>query len=224
MENIVLSLGGSVILAQDHKPCFLRELSRLIKDISKTYRLFVVTGGGRLARDIIELGRRNGLNEERLDTLGIDITRVNAKLLLYLLDSLNPIIPTSIEEASRVDKRIVVMGGTTPGHSTDLVSAELAEKTKASRFVNATNVDGIYDKDPNRYKDAKMIKKINVDELIERYGVGWRTAGAHAVIDPPSLQVIKRARIPTFIVNGKRLDQLEKAMKGLPFEGTIIES
>jgi|YNPNPStandDraft_1061719.scaffolds.fasta_scaffold10014_4 uridylate kinase len=223
MESIVVSIGGSVILSEKCKPGFLSDLSVLLRELSRTYKMFVVTGGGRIARDIIDVGRGNGLNEEELDTLGIDATRMNAKLLLYLLGEKKPNIPVSVDEASKITSRIVVMGGTTPGHSTDMVSAELAETVKASRFVNATNVDGVYDKDPRKYKDAKKIERINVDELIERYGTDWSTAGAHAVIDPPSLKIIKRAGIPTFIVNGEKLDQLEKAIKGLPFNGTIIE-
>jgi len=118
---------------------------------------------------------------------------------------------------------LIVMGGTTPGHSTDMVAAELAEKTKALRFVNATNVDGIYDKDPNTYPDAQQLKTLHVDELIQKYGTAWKSAGKHIAIDAPSLKIIKRARLLTLIVNGERLEQLEKAITGHPFEGTTIQ-
>jgi uridylate kinase len=114
------------------------------------------------------------------------------------------------------------MGGTDPKHSTDLVGAELAEKTKAARFVNATNVDGIYDKDPNKYKDAKQLKKVTIDSLITQYGTTWGAAGKNIFMDEPALEIIKRSKITTYIVNGKRLDQLEKALIGQSFDGTII--
>jgi uridylate kinase len=114
------------------------------------------------------------------------------------------------------------MGGTNPGHSTDMVGAELAEKTNASKFIIATNVDGVYDKDPNIYKDAKQIKKISIKQLIAKYGTEWNTAGKNIVIDGPALGIIDRAKIPTFVLNGKKLDELEKAINNQPFKGTVI--
>ena len=115
------------------------------------------------------------------------------------------------------------MGGTTPGHSTDLVGAELAEKSGADRFIIATNVDGIYDKDPNKYDDATQLKEITIKELIKKYGTKWNAAGSNIVIDGPALEVIDKIKIPTFIVNGTRLDQLEKAITNQNFEGTRIK-
>ena len=44
------------------------------------------------------------------------------------------------------------------------------------------------------------------------------------VIDGPALRIIKRAKMPTCVVNGKRLDQLEKAITGQSFDGTKIIS
>jgi uridylate kinase len=118
---------------------------------------------------------------------------------------------------------IIVMGGTTPGHSTDMVGAELSEKTNADKFIIATNVDGIYDKDPNKYSDAKQIREISIKQLIQKYGISWEKAGSNVVIDGPALKIIEKAKIPTFIVNGKRLDQLEKAITNQSFDGTIIK-
>lgn len=88
--------------------------------------------------------------------------------------------------------------------------------------MNATNVDGIYDKDPNKHKDAKQLKEIPIDDLIKQYGTTWGTAGKNIFMDNPALEIIKRAKIPTYVVNGKRLDQLEKALTGQPFDGTTI--
>jgi uridylate kinase len=134
----------------------------------------------------------------------------------------NKEIPNTTDEAIKLDKPIVVMGGTDSKHSTDLVGAELAEKTHAVRFVNATNVDGIYDKDPNKYKNATQLKEISIDQLISQYGTKWSAAGKNIFMDEPALEIIKRAKLTTYIVNGKRLDQLEKALYGQSFNGTII--
>jgi len=222
MKTVVVSIGGSVLLSKEADPPFLKQLSALFHSLASEYKLYIVVGGGRIAREYIQLGRSLGFDEHTLDTLGIQITRVNALLLAHLLPDANTKIPETTEQAKTQSSPIVVMGGTTPGHSTDMVAADLAEKTKALRFVNATNVDGIFDKDPNKYADATPYKEIAVDELIQSYGTTWKTAGKNIVIDPPALAIIKRIRLPTSVVNGKRLDQLEKAIRGIPFEGTII--
>jgi len=168
------------------------------------------------------LGRELGLNEEILDDFGIRITRINARFLASIIEISNKEIPITTAEANKIEKPIVVMGGTTPGHSTDLVGAELAEKSGADRFIIATNVDGIFDKDPNKYDDATQLKEITVKELIKKYGTKWNAAGSNIVIDGPALEVINKIKIPTFIVNGNRLDQLEKAITNQNFEGTRI--
>ncbi len=223
MESIVISIGGSVILAEEADVSFLRKLVNLLKKFSKQYKIYVIVGGGKIARIYIKRGRELNLDEDTLDELGIEVTRVNAKLLTSTIGISNGDIPLTTDEAERIDKPIVIMGGTIPGHSTDLVGAELAEKTRANKFIIATNVDGIYDKDPNKYSDAKQLKELTIKELIKKYGTEWSTAGSNVVIDGPALEIIDKAKIPTFVVNGKRLDQLEKIINNQLFDGTSIK-
>jgi uridylate kinase len=103
-----------------------------------------------------------------------------------------------------------------------MVGAEIAEKTNADLFIIATNVDGIFDKDPNKFSDANQLKEVKIDQLIKIYGTKWKSAGKNVVIDGPALEIIKRAELATCIVNGKRLDQLEKALTNQSFDGTKI--
>jgi uridylate kinase len=222
MKTIVVSIGGSVVLSDEADAPFLKKLTTLFKKISNEYKLYVIVGGGNIARRYIQLGRELGFDEDTLDLIGIDITRVNARIITNLIGSSNKEIPHMTDEAMKLNFSIVVMGGTDPKHSTDLVGAELAEKTHAVRFVNATNVDGIYDKDPNKYKDARQLKEVTIDSLITKYGTTWRAAGKNIFMDEPALEIIKRAKITTYIVNGKRLNQLEKALIGQSFDGTKI--
>lgn len=222
MKNIVISIGGSVILSKEADAVFLKKLSNLLKKISSRYKIFIIVGGGDVARKYIKLGRELDFDEETLDQIGINITRINADILLNSLKISDKTIPQTTDDAKNRDASIVVMGGTTPGHSTDMVGAELAEKVGANLFVIATNVDGIYDKDPNKYGDAKQLTEISIDELIKQFGIGWDFAGKNTAIDGPALKIIKKARILTVVVNGKRLDQLEKVLSGKPFDGTKI--
>lgn len=222
MKTVVVSVGGSVVLSEEANTVFLKDLTTLFKKISTNYKLFIIVGGGNIARQYIQLGRDLGFDEDTLDLIGIDVTRVNARIITNLIGVSNREIPHTTDEALQLNFPIIVMGGTDPKHSTDLVGAELAEKTNAVRFVNATNVDGIYDKDPKKYKDAKQFKEVAIDLLIAQYGTKWGSAGKNIFLDAPALEIIQRAKIPTFIVNGKRLDQFEKALTGQSFDGTKI--
>ncbi|KYK26662.1 hypothetical protein AYK20_03375 [Thermoplasmatales archaeon SG8-52-1] len=223
MESIVISIGGSVVLSDDINLSFFKKLKILLNKLSKNFKIYLVVGGGKTARSYIKLGRALDLKENILDELGIDITRLNAKLLSKFLGMSNTKIPNSTKEAKESKGSIVVMGGTTPGHSTDMVGAELAELTNALKFIIATNVDGVFDKDPNKYDNAKLIKEISIDKLIDSFGTNWETAGKNIVIDGPALKIIKDAKIKTYVLNGMRLDQLENAINDKEFLGTIIK-
>lgn len=223
MDSIVISIGGSVLLSDEADINFLKKFSELLIKFSGKYRIFLVVGGGRVARDYIRKGRELNIEEHDLDKLGIAITRVNASLLTNILKTSNKEIPSSTDEASKLSNKIVVMGGTIPGHSTDLVGAELAQKTHSRMFIIATNVNGIYDKDPNKYSDAKQLKMVHIKDLIKQYGINWNSAGSNVVVDGPALKKIQDSQIRTIVLNGKKLDQLENAILNKPINGTIIK-
>jgi uridylate kinase len=223
MKSIVISIGGSVIFSDQIDITYFEKLNSILKKITKKYKIYIIIGGGKTSRTYINFGRKIGLKEETLDQFGIDITRINAKILSYIIENSNTKIPKTTSDAKKIKKPITIMGGTTPGHSTDMVGAELAEKTKAIKYIIATNVEGVYDKDPNVYTDAKQIKEIKIDDLIEKFGTNWNQAGKNIVIDGPALKIIKKAKIPTLVLNGKKLTQLEKAINNQTFNGTIIK-
>ena len=217
--NVVIAFGGSLI---DFDKDYFQKFKRMIEEISKEHRLFIVVGGGRVAREYIRFAREMNLSEEELDVIGIDATRLNARLISHILKA-NREIPKTTDEARNVKSKIVVMGGTTPGHSTDAVAAELAEKIDADLLVIATDVDGIYDKDPKKYQDAKLFREISIDKLIEMCGTEWKRAGENVVIDGPALNIAKKSGYDIIVVNGKKLDNLRRAILKEDFIGTKIK-
>ncbi len=223
MDSIVIVMGGSVVLSDEADPSFYKNFREIIYNIQKNLKIYIVVGGGKTARFYIKMGRKLGFSEEELDQIGISITRVNAKFLSDILKNSNKIIPEAVKDASGNDSQIVVMGGTTPGHSTDMVGAELAEHVDASKLIIATNVDGVYDKDPNSFDDAVKFDEISIEDLIKKYGTRWESAGKNTVIDGPALEIIQRSKIETVVLNGKNINELEKAILGKSFNGTIIK-
>ena len=225
MESFVISIGGSVLVPDDNDADYILSLAAMVKEISKSHKLYIVTGGGKIARYYINCGRALGANEKTLDELGIEVTRLNARLLIRALgESAYPKPANDIEEASEAGQKydIVVMGGTVPGHTTDSVSAELAEKVGAGGLVNATNVDGVYDSDPAKNPDAKKFNKMSYDQLNSLVSGDHEKAGPNVIFDPKGAKIVERMRIPLLICNGRDIKTLKNAIIGKEFEGTCV--
>lgn len=221
----MVSLGGSVLVPGKRDDAYLRDLAAVLRDCSDAVKLFIVTGGGLPSRYYIETGRALGASERRLDAFGIEITRMNARLLGLALGALANSEPArTVAQASRYAsrRRIVLMGGTTPGHTTDQVSASLARTVRAARIVNATSVDGVYSADPRSEPRAKRFEQLTHAELVRLSGSGHEAAGPRVVFDPAGARVAAKARIPILVLDGRDLGALRSAILGHPFHGTVV--
>jgi len=132
-------------------------------------------------------------------------------------------VPTSVEEAARLLEKgkIVVMGGLKPGMTTDTVAAMLAEYVNADLLVKATDVDGIYTRDPKKYKDAEKLEKLSFHELFRFFEKERHEAGIHQVLDPEAVRILQKKRIKTVIVNGFKPENVLLAVRGEKV-GTLI--
>jgi uridylate kinase len=226
MEKVVISLGGSIIIPDDRDGAFLNDFASLLRSLSKDLDIYVVCGGGKIARYYIVTGRELAATEEQLDEMGIDVTRLNARLLqLALKERSYDKVPHTVEEtASQGGKgKIAIMGGTTPGHTTDGVSAALAEKVGAARIVNATSVDGVYSGDPRKVKGCVKYDHLTFQQLDDMMNKGKHGAGASHVFDPLGAEIVKRCRIPILVVDGRDLAEMRSAILGQKIKGTVIE-
>lgn len=214
MKRIVIKLSGRIFGMDNVK--ILKDYARFLVKISKVCQPVIVAGGGPIARRYINYARSSGADESSLDELGIDISRLNAKLLIYALKHrAYPHPPTTLQEIrNAVDSgAIVVTGGLHPGHSTNGTAALIAEKIKASVFLNATDVAGVYDLDPNKYKDAKMYRRIELKKLRNMLVRKESIAGGYDLMDILTLKIIERSKIKTRILKAD-IKTLEKAIKG----------
>ena len=214
--RIVAAIGGSILL-QDYNAERFREYAKLLKEQSEEHEIFVVVGGGRPARDYIGVVRDLGAGEAKCDDIGIEVTRVNAKLLLLALgDVAYQKVPHNFQEALEYSAtgKIIVMGGTEPAHSTDAVSAILAEYVQADLLINLTAVDGLYTKDPKKFEDAELIEEITASDMMGIISGNEVKAGTYEFIDMTAIQMIKRSNLETVIANGNEPQNLIKAIKG----------
>jgi uridylate kinase len=205
---------------------YLRQLATLLRGEGRTMPLAVTVGGGRTAREYIGLGRSMGLTEVELDEIGIDVTRLHARLLAAAVGGGTAgRVPTSVREAVHDLHRVspVLLGGTEPGHTTDGVAALLAVRLRAARVVNATDVDGVYERDPRSHPKARRLEALSWEDfraLVQRSTSGG--AGQNFLFDRLGADLLARAGIPLFMVAGRDLADLGAAIRGAPFHGSRI--
>lgn len=214
--RIVAAIGGSIIIKNyDYKK--FQKYAEILGKLAEEHEIFVVVGGGKPAREYIQIVRNLDCGEAKCDDIGIEVTRINAKLLLLALqDKAYQKVPHNFQEALEYSNsgKIIVMGGTEPVHSTDAVSAILAEYVKADMLINLTSVDGMYTKDPNKYSDAELIEEITATEMLEIIKGKDVKAGTYEFFDMTAIQMIKRSSLETIITSGEDPQNLVKAVYG----------
>lgn len=228
MENkkIVMSLGGSLIVPDSIDTNFVKTFVSFIKEyVEKGYTFMLITGGGKLARTYGDaLKEIISPNNTELDWLGISITRTNAEFVKICLGDLayEKVIldPDSIPETK---KPVLVGGGWKPGNSSDLAAVHAAKSLGAKRVINLTNIDFVYDSDPNKNPNAKPIENISwLDFLLLFPDNNW-IPGSNRPFDPIASCEAKNNEQEVVILNGRDLENLGNCLEGKTFKGTIIK-
>ena len=209
-KRVVIKLSGSIFSLsnnneQDNHDYYntFKQYSDVLTNLTNYVQPIVITGGGSIARLYINFARKLGQDEASLDLLGIAISRINAKLLIASLGNYAyPDVPQSLDDVGRFveSNKIIVSGGLHPGQSTNATSALIAEKTRASEFINATDVNGIYDSDPRKNNNAQLFEKIEVNKLLKMLLKESSMAGEYDLLDIVALKVIERSKIKTKVI------------------------
>jgi len=203
--KVVVSVGGSVLapdLDSDRVAAYAEAIERLTADGCE---VGIVVGGGGIAREYIGTARELGANEVELDQLGIGTTRLNARLLIAALDDGSNLSPaTEYDDAAAALRRgeVAVMGGMTPGQTTDAVAAAFAESVDADLLVYATSANGVYDADPDVDPDATQFESMSPAELVDIVLPMSRDAGASAPVDLLAAKLIDRAGLRSIVLDG----------------------
>jgi len=225
MDKVVVSIGGSILVPGENDAEFIRKLADMLKEVSKEVQVAVVCGGGKTARYYAGIARDLDGDTYDQDILGIAATRMNAQLLSLALGDMPETISDDVEQTAKasVPGKIVVMGGTVPGHTTDAVSSMLAAAMKADRIINGTSVDAVYTDDPRKNPDAKKITSMTIDELGD---IVYKEHGASksSVFDPLGVKLAKENKMDILIIEGRNLDELKNAILGKKINGTFVNS
>jgi uridylate kinase len=202
-KKILVKISGKIV--NPDNPQLIKSYANIIVDLYRqSYRVAVVVGGGKYARSYISSAKALGLNDAQADMIGIEIARVNALLLALAIgdDAYTP-IPRNIDNVLTAwnTGKIIIAGGLQPGQSTSAVSAVIAESLGIKTILYATDVDGVYDKDPKKYSNAKKLDIVTVEQLKEIVSQRFE-AGGYELLDPLALQIVKRSCIDVIVFNG----------------------
>ena len=222
--KLVVRVGGSVV-ASPFNPELMSEYVDVLLGLKRQgHVVAAVVGGGSLSRKLIQTAKAMGLSESEQDEVAISVSRLVAQLFVLRLGKSGAgIVPTSVEGAAKLasEGKIAVMGGLKPGMTTDAVAALLADKVKADLLVKATDQDGIYSRDPRRFRDARKLDSLGFDDLGKLFEANRHRAGIHQILDPEAVRILQGRRIRTVIVNGFKPENVMLVVRGEKV-GTVI--
>ncbi len=222
--RVSISLGGSLLTGRGSGPVELdpgvfQRYARVLRSLhQRGHELVVVCGGGRPARYFIAVGRELGAPPRLLDLLGVKATHVNALLLMAALGE-DADQSRVYQRASDFDRapegKILVGGGFRPGSSTDYRAAIFAGRVGAQLVVNATDVDGVYTRNPRLHGDAVKLERLTYGELedIVRENT-HQYPGEYGLFDLKGVRRLAKLAIPLVVVDGRDPQEIARAVEG----------
>lgn len=228
-RRVLLKLSGEALAGDKKIGLDYSIISKICESIKKCadagVQIGIVVGGGNFWR-----GRSSGaMDRTRADHIGMLATTMNALAVADVLESIgvDVRVQTAIsmpqvaepyirnKSVRHMEKgRIVIFGCGTgnPFFSTDTASTLRAAEIEADIVLKATMVDGVYDKDPNKYDDAIKYDELSFNDILVKN---------LAVMDSTAASMCKDNNIPILVFNLKRPDNIFDACMGKKV-GTIV--
>ncbi len=212
IENrILIKISGEALMGKSQYGIDVSIINYIANEIKKVfeknYQICLIIGGGNIFRGI--KGASEGIDRSTSDYMGMLATVMNALSMQSCLEQIS--IPTRVQSAINMSqiaepyirrkavrhlekKRVVIFAAGTgnPFFSTDTAASLRASEMNCSKIIKATKVDGIYDKDPEKYKDAKLYKIISYLDVLNKN---------LNVMDSTSISLAKDSNIPILITN-----------------------
>lgn len=186
-KRILLKLSGEALAGQQGHGIHIDTINQIASDVAEAFKTGVeiglVIGGGNIFRGIA--ASANGMDRASSDYMGMLATMINSLALQDALEKAG--VPTRVQSAIEMSEiaepyirrrairhlekgRVVIFGSGTgnPYFTTDTAAALRAMEINAEILMKATKVDGIYDKDPMKNKDAKKFDEISYIDVLNR--------------------------------------------------------
>ena len=221
-KRIVIKISGEALKSSNQCIC-PKKISSLVKSVKQVQSLGIelalVIGGGNILRGV-EVHQEQGIDRTTADYMGMLATCINALALKDIFTAEN--IPTRVLSAISMQQitepyirgraishlkkgRIVIFSAGTgnPYFSTDTTAVLRANEVNADIILKATKVNGIYDKDPHKYPDAKKFSHLTYQEVLSK---------RLSVMDQTAFTLCVENRLPIAVFNVKEESVLEKIL------------
>src|SRR3990167_5710712 len=175
-KPLIVSLGGSLLVPEKIDVEFLKKFRELVlKHVDQGRRFLVVVGGGKTCRVYQDAAREIAkLADEDIDWIGIHVTHLNAQLVRSTLREKSHLkVLTHYDKKEEIAEPIIVAAGWKPGHSTDYDAVMFARLYEADSVINLSDVPFVYDKDPDKFQSANLLKTLTGKSYKKRAGGGW---------------------------------------------------
>jgi uridylate kinase len=223
-RRILLKLSGESLTGDKEFGIESRVLNRFAEEVEKAHKLGVqigiVIGGGNIFRGLSEKAKE--MDRVQADNMGMLATIINSLALQDVLEKrgIQTRVMTAIEmpkiaepfirrrairhlEKSRV---VIFAGGTgNPYFTTDTAAVLRAVEIEADVIVKGTRVDGVYDDDPEKVKNASKFDNISYMEIVNR---GLK------VMDTTAITLSMDNKLPIIVFNFNKEDNLIRLVMG----------
>lgn len=231
IKRILLKISGEMLSGSQNfglQPEALEKYANKIKSVyDKGYEIGIVIGGGNIFRGMSVAAK--GMDRVAGDYLGMLATIMNSVALQSALEKLgcntrvmSAITITQLAEpyirrkaARHLEKgRIVIMAGGTgnPYFTTDTAAVLRGIEINADVIMKGTKVDGVYDKDPMKFSDAKRYDKLTYKEVVN---------DELRVMDLTAITLCQENNFPILVFNLKDGDSISNALESRKY-ATII--
>jgi len=230
-NRILLKLSGEALLGERNHgvdPKRILAYSKEIKEIVDAgIELAIVIGGGNIFRGVS--GASNGIDRVQADYMGMLATVINGLALQSSLEELN--VQTRLQTAVKIEavaepyikrkavrhlekKRVVIFSAGTgnPFFTTDSAAVLRAIEINADAILKGTRVDGIYNIDPEKNKDAVKFKKLTYDEAINK---------KLKIMDSTAFTLSQENKLPIIVFNMNKPGNLKKIIEGKDIGTTV---
>ncbi len=230
-RRVLIKLGGEA-LAGPHgfgiDPQRAEEVAARVQEVRKLgVELALVIGAGNLWRG--REGIKRGMDRATADYMGMLATVMNAMALMDALERAGVVtrVMSAVEMRAVAEPyirrrairhlekgRVIILGGGTgnPYFSTDTAAALRAMEIEADVVIKATKVDGVYDRDPHQFPDARRFERLTYIEALNM---------RLQVMDSTAISLCMDNALPIVVLNMWKPGSLERAVRGEP-EGTMI--
>ena len=231
-KKILLKLSGEALMGDQEFGISSDVIASYAKQIKEIVDLGVevsiVIGGGNIFRGIS--GAAQGVDRVTGDHMGMLATVINSLALQNSIEKLG--VPTRVQTAIEMPKiaepfikrraqrhlekgRVVIFGAGTgnPYFTTDTAAALRAIEMGTDVVIKATKVDGIYDKDPVKFADAKKYEKVTYNEVL---------AKDLKVMDATAISLCRENKLPIIVFNSLIEGNLQRVIMGENIGTTVV--